>query len=98
MNKEEFYSNAIDLSNENEVNNLIIKNQERTITKLKEENERLSVELNTCMIERNNYLSKIDKAIEYIKINGEVIDIYEPEIIINKCKLLSILRGENNEQ
>ena len=38
-----------------------------------------------------------DKAIEYIEINGKVIDIYEPEIIIDKCKLLSIIRGDKDE-
>ena len=37
------------------------------ITNLQQENERLTNELNTCMIERNNFLSRIDKVIDYIK-------------------------------
>ena len=37
------------------------------ITNLQEENERLSVELNQNMIERNNYLSRNEKAIDFVK-------------------------------
>jgi len=37
------------------------------INNLQEENERLSVELNKNMIERNNYLSRNEKAIEKLK-------------------------------
>lgn len=37
------------------------------ITNLQEENERLSVELNKNMIERNNCLSRNEKAIEFIE-------------------------------
>lgn len=41
---------------------------------LKEENERLSVELNKNMIERNNYLSRNEKALDKLYCYGEVFD------------------------
>ena len=73
------------------------KELEDYITNLQEENEKLSVELNTCMIERNNYLSKIDKAIELLNtyITNEKSNIKSDYYLIDMFeKLLSILRGE----
>lgn len=63
---------------------------------LQEENERLAIELNNCMIERNNFLSRNEKAIEYIKENCIDDEFYinltykEKHII----KALEILKGD----
>lgn len=57
--------------------------------KLNKRIEELEVNLNTIMIERNNFLSKIDKAIEYIK-QG---DWHENDAYLGN-DILSILRGE----
>ena len=78
--------NAIDLSNENEVNELIIKIQERTIIKLKANNNELQ--------------QIIDKAIEYIERNRVHFDDMTKNRIPNTCTstLLSILEGKETEQ
>lgn len=73
------------------------------ITQLEKENERLSVELNTCMIERNNYLSKNDKAIEWINSHIETytkngISIIDWDTLSDPRKLLKILGGDNNDK
>lgn len=60
------------------------------ITYLQEENKELLVALNKNMIERNNYLSRIEKAIEYIKEN----DCPDPYCLTDE--LLNILQGEDN--
>lgn len=69
------------------------------ITNLQEENERLAIELNKNMIERNNYLSRNEKAIEFIKEKGcyysgdfdDILDLYD----LND--LLNILNGGDEE-
>ena len=65
------------------------------LEKANKEIERLSTELNTCMIERNNYLSKIDKATEYIKeylyINEETGE-YCLTHTFDKCNLYELLK------
>ena len=69
------------------------------LEKANKEIERLSTELNTCMIERNNYLSKIDKAIEYIEQYGNLYCLKHTQFKKYKQyeELLDILRGEDNE-
>lgn len=65
------------------------KSLKKQITNLQEENERLSVELNKNMIERNNYLSRNEKAREYI--NTHYLNANEPE-------LLNILNGGDDNE
>ena len=76
------------------------------IKQLQEENEKLLVELNKNMIERNNYLSKNEKAIEYInkfwkkKSYYEDVDNCMKYATMNewdKSDLLNILQGEDKE-
>lgn len=76
------------------------------ITNLQQENEHLSMELNTTMIERNNYLSRCEKANEYIKENkdkyyhdwGEDDGSYYTYLDETEIdKLSNILNGGNNE-
>ena len=69
---------------------------------LERENDRLTNELNTCMIERNNFLSRIEKAVEYIDVitNKSIYESgYGKGTAITICKehLLDILNGDNNE-
>lgn len=66
---------------------LKVRKQERELEKLKkelkdydelqQENERLTNELNTCMIERNNFLSRIEKATKDLFELKDII--YKPE-------------------
>lgn len=71
------------------------------IDKLEEENDRLSVELNTCMIERNNLLDRIDKAIETlekrIEENEEIdyVDMTGKSYINYQKEIIDILRGND---
>jgi len=68
------------------------------ITNLQEENERLSVELNKNMIERNNYLSRNEKAIEKlesIRTFGLRIGKTLFSTLINES--IDILNGDDNE-
>lgn len=66
-----------------------IKALEISFTNLQEENDRLAIELNKQMIERNQFLSRIDKAIDYI---GNPLDNYWQE---ESRHLLDILKGDN---
>lgn len=63
--------------------------------------ERLTNELNQCMIDHNKLLDRIDKAIEYIKeiptcemVDDEYLKIFD--IKFNE-KLLNILQGVDKE-
>lgn len=63
---------------------------------LERENDRLTNELNTCMIERNNFLSRIEKAVAYIKSNEiDVCTIKNNDIYDTKKELLNILNGSD---
>lgn len=88
MSEEEFYSNAIDLGNENQVNDLIIQIQEKNYKHLKQKYDELQ--------------QKIDKAIEYIKFEWQEImgnkdysnHLWTIDGLVIK-RLLDILRGED---
>ena len=74
------------------------------ITNLQEENERLSIELNKNMIERNNYLSRNEKAIEHIeeslyilKGDGDILIATSNVRNIYIKPLLNILKGSDKE-
>lgn len=68
---------------------------------LQEENKRLSIELNKNMIERNNYLSRNEKAIKMF--NNETLNkyyygmSYEFEINDFKEDMLNILQGSDDK-
>lgn len=78
-------------------------NRYQAIQVVLKEIERLSIELNQCMIERNNYLSRNEKAIDYIDkyLEREHFDynILETNTIYNRdlFKVKNILQGVNKE-
>lgn len=67
---------------------------EQYITNLQKENERLVNELNNCMIERNQFLSRNEEAIKYV--NNQDYEIGY-ECLLNKDYLLDILQGEDKD-
>ena len=74
------------------------------IADLQEENKRLSIELNKNMIERNNYLSRNEKAIEHIeeslyilKGDGDILIATSNVRNIYIKPLLNILKGSDKE-
>lgn len=91
--------NAItNLQEENEDLKDRLKVMEHFKNSLLEENERLSVELNQNMIERNNYLSRCEKAIEFIKDEAgydEEIRSCCCDLLYSDCdKLIELLGGD----
>jgi len=68
------------------------------ITNLQEENERLSVELNKNMIERNNYLSRNEKAIEKLK-SIRIFGLRSGKTLFSTLinESIDILNGDDNE-
>lgn len=66
------------------------------LAELKEENDRLSVELNENMIERNQFLSRNEKAIEFNKkvLKESWYGGYEKE---NATRNINILKGSDKE-
>ena len=86
------------LQEENEDLKDRLKVMEHFKNSLLEENERLSVELNQNMIERNNYLSRCEKAIEFIKDEAgydEEIRSFCCDLLYSDCdKLIELLGGD----
>lgn len=86
------------LQEENEDLKDRLKVMEHFKNSLLEENERLSVELNQNMIERNNYLSRCEKAIEFIKDEAgydEEIRSCCCDLLYSDCdKLIELLGGD----
>ena len=66
---------------------------------IKQEIERLTNELNACMIERNRFLDRIDKALELIYVNA--YDTERKECIDDLWgsieELVDILKGSDKE-
>lgn len=94
----ELYNEVISLQKRNkEIYDGFIATQEE-LSDYAKENERLTNELNTCMIERNNFLSRKEKAVEYIKLRKEICERQENMTGINiLVELLNILNGRSDE-
>lgn len=68
-------------------------------SKLQKENDRLAIELNNQMIERNQFLSRIDKAIPMLKeLNIKIKEILKIGIDIKEISdIEEVLRGEDKK-
>ena len=76
----------------------IIAEYEKQLQEKDIEIERLANELNKCMIERNNFLSRNEKAIEYIEQIGSKTKVDDTMAVINFVReIKNILKGEDNE-